>query len=230
MGRRHDASHKGAGAAEPDKGTHNMIQDLSSFRMPPGFRGRSVVVVQLWWWVQSFLFHPSPRFANGWRRWLLRCFGARVGRDVLIRPSVKVTYPWKVTIGDYAWIGEDVELYSLAEIEIGNNAVVSQHSYLCAGDHDYRYSDFPIRGKAIRIADEAWVASHSFIAPGVTIGQGAVVAACSAVFRDMPAGMICMGSPCRPVRPRADDSPMPQAMAQRARAPATQACEDVHFN
>lgn len=207
-----------------------MIQDLSSFRMPPGFRGRSVVVVQLWWWVQSFLFHPSPRFANGWRRWLLRCFGARVGRDVLIRPSVKVTYPWKVTIGDYAWIGEDVELYSLAEIEIGNNAVVSQHSYLCAGDHDYRYSDFPIRGKAIRIADEAWVASHSFIAPGVTIGQGAVVAACSAVFRDMPAGMICMGSPCRPVRPRADDSPMPQAMAQRARAPATQACEDVHFN
>ncbi|CAG9181990.1 WcaF family extracellular polysaccharide biosynthesis acetyltransferase [Cupriavidus pampae] len=207
-----------------------MIQDLSSFRMPPGFRGRSVVVVQLWWWVQSFLFHPSPRFANGWRRWLLRCFGARVGRDVLIRPSVKVTYPWKVTIGDYAWIGEDVELYSLAEIEIGNNAVVSQHSYLCAGDHDYRYSDFPIRGKAIRIADEAWVASHSFIAPGVTIGQGAVVAACSAVFRDMPAGMICMGSPCRPVRPRADDSPMPQAMAQRARAPATQACEDVHVN
>ncbi|QET05624.1 MULTISPECIES: putative colanic acid biosynthesis acetyltransferase [Cupriavidus] len=213
-----------------------MIQDLSSFRMPPGFRGRSVVVVQLWWCVQSLLFHRSPRFANGWRRWLLRCFGARVGRDVLIRPSVKVTYPWKVSIGDYAWIGDDVELYSLAEIEIGNHAVVSQHSYLCAGDHDYQRSDFPIRGKPIRIADEAWVASHTFIAPGVTIGHGAVIGACSAVFRDMPAGMVCMGSPCRPLRPRADTSAEsenatgPAAARARTRRAAARIHEDLHVN
>ena len=187
-----------------------MFQDLSTFRMPPGFRGRSAVVVQLWWCVQSLFFHHSPHFANGFRCWLLRRFGARVGHHVVIRPSVRITYPWKVSIGDYAWIGDGAELYSLAEIEIGNHAVVSQFSYLCGGDHDYRSSDFAIQGRPIRIADEAWVASHTFIAPGVSIGKGAVIGARSAVFTDMPAGMLCVGSPCRPLRPRLDTAPRNQ--------------------
>ncbi|MGO4306586.1 putative colanic acid biosynthesis acetyltransferase [Cupriavidus sp. RAF12] len=210
-----------------------MIQDLSSFRMPPGFRGRSAIAVQCWWCVQSLFFRTSPQFANGFRRWLLRCFGARVGRGVVIRPSVKVTYPWKVTIGDHAWIGDGAELYSLAEIVIGNNAVVSQYCYLCAGDHDYQRSDFLIRGRPIRVADEAWVASHTFIAPGVTIGEGAVIGACSAVFRDMPAGMVCMGSPCRPLKPRLHDVPGREAARQASYADASAAgreevAEDAH--
>ena len=133
-----------------------------------------------------------------------------MGRHVVIRPSVRITYPWKVSIGDYAWIGDGAELYSLAEIEIGNHAVVSQFSYLCGGDHDYRSSDFAIQGRPIRIADEAWVASHTFIAPGVSIGKGAVIGARSAVFTDMPAGMLCVGSPCRPLRPRLDTAPRNQ--------------------
>lgn len=205
-----------------------MFQDLSTFRMPPGFRGRSALAVQLWWCVQSLFFHRSPQFANGFRRWLLRCFGAQVGRNVVIRPSVRVTYPWKVRIGDYAWIGDGAELYSLAEIEIGNHAVVSQFTYLCAGDHDYQSSDFAIRGRPIRIADEAWVASHTFIAPGVSIGHGAVIGARSAVFRDMPAGMICMGSPCRPLRPRLDTAPQGQAMPHHASARAPHDVDIVH--
>ena len=98
-------------------------------------------------------------------------------------------------------MGDHAVLYSLAEI-IGSDAVVSQGSYLCTGEHDYTRSDFPIAGRKIVIEPEAWVAAKVFIAPGVTIGQGAVIGACSAVFSDMPARMVCYGNPCRPVKPR----------------------------
>jgi putative colanic acid biosynthesis acetyltransferase WcaF len=179
-----------------------MIQDLSRFRMPDGFRGRSMMAVQLWWLVQATAFHWSPQFAYGFRRWVLRCFGANVGQGAVIRPSVTITYPWKVSIGEHAWVGDDVVLYSLGEIEIGAHAVVSQSSYLCAADHDYTQPDFPIRARKITIGPEAWVATDVFVAPGVTIGAGAVIGARSSVFKDMPAGMVCMGSSCRPIKSR----------------------------
>ncbi|RQR24896.1 colanic acid biosynthesis acetyltransferase WcaF [Burkholderia sp. Bp9143] len=177
-------------------------QDLSRFAVPSGFRGRGIVIVQLWWICQSILFRASPQFMYGWRRFLLRLFGARVGKGVLIRPTSVVTYPWKVTLGDHSWIGDDAVLYSLGPIEVGAHAVVSQRSYLCAGDHDPTRVDFAIRGRPIRIEEQAWVASDVFVAPGVTVGRGAVVGARSSVFSDMEEGMICVGTPCRPVRRR----------------------------
>lgn len=177
-------------------------QRLDAFRLPDNFRGRSGVHVQLWWLVQATCFRWSPQFAYNFRRWLLRCFGAQVGRGVIIRPTVTVTYPWKVSIGNYAWIGDDVVLYSLGEIEIGANAVVSQRSYLCTGDHDYTQEDFPIRARKITIGPEVWVAADVFVAPGVHIGSAAVIGARSSVFADMPAGMVCVGLPCKPIRPR----------------------------
>lgn len=125
-----------------------------------------------------------------------------MGHGVVIRPSVTITYPWKVTIGDHAWVGDDVVLYSLGEIQIGAHAVVSQRSYLCAADHDYTQPDFPIRARKITIGPEAWVAADVFVAPGVTIGQSAVIGARSSVFKDMPAGMLCFGYPCVAVKKR----------------------------
>ncbi len=176
--------------------------DLSSFTMAPGFRGRSAFVVQLWWIVQALLIHTSPQFMYGWRRFLWRLFGAQVGEGVLIRPSVRATYPWKIKIGDFSWIGDHVDLYSLGEIEIGNNSVVSQHSYLCAATHDYTRRDFPLVAKPIHVEDEAWVAAGCFIAPGVTIGRGAILAAKSVALKDMPAGMICAGHPAKTIKER----------------------------
>lgn len=181
------------------------IQDLSAFRMPPNFRGRSALWVQMWWIVQASLFRMSPQFAYGFRRWLLRLFGAQVGVGAIIRPTVTVTYPWKVTIGDCAWVGDDVVLYSLGEISIGHHSVVSQRSYLCAGDHDYSKPDFPIRGPRIDIGDECWVATDVFVAPGVSIGSRCVVGARSSVYKNLPEGYVCMGSPCRPIKPRAEE-------------------------
>jgi putative colanic acid biosynthesis acetyltransferase WcaF len=179
-----------------------VIQDLSRFRLPPNFRGRSAVAVQLWWLVQSTLFRWSPQFAYGFRNSILRFFGAKVGQDVVIRPTVTLTYPWKISIGDHAWVGDDAVLYSLGEIVIGANAVVSQRSYLCAADHDHTQVDFPIRSRKITIGAQVWLGADVFVAPGITIGEGAVIGARSSVFKDMPAGMICYGYPCVPVKKR----------------------------
>lgn len=172
-----------------------LIQDLSLFRMPPNFRGRSGWYVQLWWLVQASLFAWSPQVFYGWRRFLLRCFGAKIGKGVIIRPTAHITYPWKVSIGENAWIGDEVVLYSLGEIDIGANTVVSQRSYLCTGSHDYRKATFDIFAKPIRIGEQVWIATDVFVAPGVEVGARTVVGARSSVFGNLPAGVIARGTP-----------------------------------
>ena len=133
---------------------------------------------------------------------MLRLFGAKVGKNVLIRPTVRITYPWKVAIGEYSWIGDHAELYSLGRIDIGSNVVISQNSYLCAATHNYKNINFEIVEEPITIEEQVWIAADVFVAPGVRIGRGAVIGARSSVFEDMPEGMICLGSPARAVRQR----------------------------
>jgi putative colanic acid biosynthesis acetyltransferase WcaF len=177
-------------------------QDLSRFRMPSGFRGRTGTIVQLWWLVQWFLFRPSPQVFYGFRRSLLRLFGAQIGKEVLVRPTAWITYPWKLSIGDYSWIGDEVVLYSLGRIVIGAHTVISQRSYLCAGTHDFTQATFDISAQPVHIADQVWVATDVFIGPGVSIGEGTVVGARSSVYKDLPAGMLCLGNPAKVIRPR----------------------------
>jgi putative colanic acid biosynthesis acetyltransferase WcaF len=178
------------------------IQDLSEPKVPPGFRGRPAWFVQVWWIVQALLFHTSPQVLYGWRRFLLRLFGARIGKGVLIRPSATVTYPWKLSIGDWSWIGDHVTLYTLGEITIGESAVISQHSYLCTGSHDYTRPTFDLFAVPIHIESETWLAVGVFIGPGVRVGQGAILGARSLALKNVPAGMMCAGNPLRILRPR----------------------------
>jgi putative colanic acid biosynthesis acetyltransferase WcaF len=179
-----------------------LFQDLSRFQLPKHFRGKPAWLVQLWWLVQALLFHPSPQVLFGWRRFLLRLFGARIGKNVLVRPSVAVTYPWKISIGDYSWIGDDVVLYSLSDIHIGSHTVISQRSYLCAATHDYTRLSFDMVAGPISIGDQVWIAADVFVAPGVKVDDGCLVGARSSVFQDLPAGMVCFGTPAVPVKPR----------------------------
>jgi putative colanic acid biosynthesis acetyltransferase WcaF len=179
-----------------------LVQDLKTFRQPAGFRGRPAWMVQLWWIVQATLFRLSPQILFGWRRFLLRLFGCVVGKGVLIRPSVEITYPWKVSIGDYSWIGDGVTLYSLGNIQIGNNVVISQQSYICTGSHDMSMPAFDITQDPIVIEDESWIATGVFVAPGVRVGYGAVVGARSSVLSDAPPLTVSIGNPAKPVRPR----------------------------
>ena len=179
-----------------------MKQDLRTFRLPPAFRGASAFKVQLWWLVQASLFRWSPQVMYGWRRALLRAFGARIGNGVIIRPTVTITYPWKVSIGDFSWIGDDVVLYSLGYLSIGSHSVISQRSYLCGGDHDYRQPDFPIRARDIQIEDQVWIGTDVFVGPGIVVSEGAVVGARSTVVKNIPPMMVCVGNPARPIKPR----------------------------
>ena len=111
-----------------------------------------------------------------WRRFLLRLFGSQVGEGVQIRPTAKITYPWKLIIGEYTWIGDECELYSLDLIRIGKHCVVSQRSYLCTGSHSLDDPHFGLITKPIELKDGAWVASDVFIYPGVTINEMGVAA------------------------------------------------------
>ncbi|REL31946.1 putative colanic acid biosynthesis acetyltransferase [Thalassotalea euphylliae] len=178
------------------------MQNLTLFKVPKGFRGRSAMTVQLWWLVQATLFAWSPQIMYRWRAFLLRLFGATIGRNVVIRPSVKVTYPWKLSIGDNAWVGDNVDLYTLGEITIGRNAVISQRSYLCTGSHDFQIVSFDIFAEPIIVEEEAWLATDVFVAPGVTVGRGTVVGARSSVFKDLPEQMVCLGNPAKPIKER----------------------------
>ena len=150
------------------------FQDLSRFRLPPDFRGRPAWLVQVWWIVQQTLFAWSSQALFGWRNFLLRLFGAKIGHHVQIRP-----------------------------IEIGSHVSISHRTYLCTGSHDYAKPEFDIFAQKITIEDQVWLANEVFVGPGVTIGRGAVVGVRSTVSKDMPAGMICYGTPAVPVKPRA---------------------------
>lgn len=178
------------------------VQDLNLFRVPQGFRGRPAWFVQLWWVIQSTVFGLSPQFMYGFRRFILRLFGAKIGTRALIRPSARFTFPWKVSIGDRAWIGDNAVLYSLGEIDIGEDSVISQKSYLCTGGHDYEKPGFDIYAKKIEIGKCVWIAADVFVAPGVKIGDGAVIGARSSVFSSIPQYMVCYGNPAKPVRKR----------------------------
>ena len=161
--------------------------NLSRYSQPTDFRGKSKIYVQLWWLVQAILIGLSPQVFYGWRRFWLRMFGASIGKKVLVRPSVKITYPWKVSIGDHSWIGDDVVLYSLGEIEIGSNTVI----------HDYTKETFDIFAKKITVGNGCWLATDVFVAPGITIEDGAVIGARSSVFKNIETNTINIGSPTK---------------------------------
>src|SRR5207244_5085179 len=135
----------------------------------------------------------------GWRVFLLRLFGAKIGNNVRIRPSVKITYPWKVTIGDYVWIGDECWLHSLGEIKIGSHVAIAHRVYFNTGGHDYNKKTFDIFSKPLLIEDECWITNDVYIAPGATIGIGTIVSARSSVLKTLPPGKICVGMTAKPL-------------------------------
>ena len=155
-----------------------------------------------WNCIYLFFFRFSPRPLHRWRSFLLRCFGAKVGKGVHIYPAVKIWAPWNLEVGDQTGVADGVNLYNQGKMILGNRVVISQGSHLVAGTHDYTDPGFPLITKPIIIHDHVWVAAEAFIHPGVTIGEGAVIGARSVVTKDMPAWMVCAGHPCVPVKAR----------------------------
>lgn len=155
-----------------------------------------------WEVVAILFFNPSPRPLHRWRGFLLRVFGAKVGKGVHVYPGVKIWAPWNLTLADECGIAKGATLYSQGEIKIGKRAVVSQGAHLVTGTHDYSRSGFPLKTLPIHIGDHVWIAADAFVHPGVTIGNGCVIGARSVVTKNMPEWTICAGHPCLPIKAR----------------------------
>jgi len=151
----------------------------------------------LWQTVWLLAYRPSPKAFHGWRRFLLRRFGARIAEDACPHPSVKIWAPWNLEMGSLSCLGPHVDCYSVDRIVIGPRAIVSQYSFLCTATHEYRVPERPVVTSPIVIGERAWIAADAFIGPGVTIGEGAVVGARSSVYRDVEPWTVVAGNPAR---------------------------------
>lgn len=166
------------------------------------------LLAQAWALVQATLFRWSPRFFHRWRTALLRLFGARIEApaSVVVFPTARIQFPWKLVLGAHAMIGPRVRLYNLGPVELRRGANLSQDCHLCSGSHDYTRWSMPLTTAPIVIGENAWLGAAVFVLPGVNVGELCVVGACSVVTRDLPPRTVCVGNPCRPVKPRTEPS------------------------
>ncbi len=177
--------------------------DLSGYR-PAGFdRGAGPLKESLWLIVNLVLFRLCPFSFSALKRLMLRAFGARIGRNVTIKPQVKITFPWKLTIGDHVWLGEECWLLNLERIIIGNHVSISQRAFLCTGNHNYKSPTFDLIVKPIIVEDGAWIGAGAWVGPGITVGNHAVLAAGSIATKNLEPFGIYRGNPAVLLKQRA---------------------------
>ena len=176
--------------------------DLSTFS-PGGFRrGSGPIKEALWLVVRTLIFELLPGRWYGLKRWLLRCFGAKVGKGVIVKPGARISFPWKLTVGDHVWIGEDCWLLNLAPIVIEDHVAIAHRVFVCTGNHDYNSPRFDLVVKSIRIRRGAWLAAGSMVAPGVTVGEHAVLGMGAVARGDLEPYGVYQGNPAERVSTR----------------------------
>lgn len=156
----------------------------------------------VWQIVYRLVFRFTPVPLHGWRRFVLRLFGARIGRGCAIYPSVRIWAPWNLRTQRSVTIGPMVNIYNVAAVEIGEGAIVSQGGHLCTATHDHLSEDFSLMTGPIIVGPNAWIAADAFVAPGVVIGRSAVIGARSTVTRPVPEYSIVAGSPAKVIGTR----------------------------
>jgi putative colanic acid biosynthesis acetyltransferase WcaF len=164
---------------------------------------RSKAARAVWNLVWLLLFRTNPRgLLYGWRRFLLRLFGAKIAKGVHVLPSCRIWQPWKLTMGDHSCFSENVDCYSVDNVTIGSQVVVSQGAFLCCASHDIESPIMELTYSPIVVHDNAWVAAGAFVGPGVTIGEGAVVGAHAVVTKDVEPWTVVAGNPARFIKKR----------------------------
>lgn len=133
---------------------------------------------------------------------VLRMFGMKIGSHCAINANAKIWAPWNVVLGQYVSIGAKSELYAVDRIEIGDKVTISQGAYLCTASHDIHYINKPLIHKPIKIESFSWVCADAFVSMGVTIGEGAVVGARAAVFKDVEPWTVVGGNPAKFIKKR----------------------------
>ena len=173
--------------------------DLSIYDNSDFDRGAPRWKEALWVTVRILFFQTAIPWPSTFRVALLRAFGAKIGRGVVIRANVNISFPWRLTIGNDVWIGEDVGILTLAPVTIESNVCISQRAYLCTGSHDFRREDFKLQVAPITVREGSWIAAACFIAPGIEIGSGAIVSAGSVVFENVAPKTFVRGNPAEVV-------------------------------
>lgn len=181
--------------------TGKEYQNLATYRYNLK-REKSVYYIQMYKMIDLLFIKTTPKFLHVWRVFLYKLFGAKIGLDVKISSSAKLLYPWNIEIGDYCWIGDNVELYSVDKIKIGNNVAFAHNIFVATAAHDVYKATFETIRKPITIEDEVWISSNVFINMGVRIERGVVVGSASVVTKDLPEGYICVGNPAKALKKR----------------------------
>lgn len=178
--------------------------DLSKFNNSDFDRGANFIVIGLWYLVSAIFFKSSFFPLYSIKRSILRLFGAKIGKGVVIKPSVNIKYPWFLYIGNYSWIGEDVWIDNLAEVSIGSHACLSQGVLLLTGNHDYKSETFDLIVGKISLEDGVWIGAKSIVGPGTVCKSHSVLSLNSVATSDMDAYTIYQGNPAQPIRKRTD--------------------------
>lgn len=179
--------------------------NLATFDNTDFDRGAARWVELLWFVVRGIFFFSRIPLPSAIKVFWLRVFGAKVGRGVVVRSRVNVTFPWRLECGDHCWIGDEVLILSLSPVKIGSHVCISQRAFLCTGSHDFDSSRFTLVTAPITLGDGSWVCAQAFVGPGVELGAGSRCLPCSAVSRSVAPGVTVGGVPARPVPAAADD-------------------------
>ena len=156
----------------------------------------------LWYFIGSPLASSHLIPFSFFKVLVLTLFGSSFGKGVRIKPGVRVKFPWKLRVGEHSWIGEGVWIDNLADVEIGSNCCISQGAYLCTGSHDWSSPQFDLITNEIKIEDHAWIAAFSKVAPGTTVGKGAILSMGSVGSGKLKENTIYRGNPANPVKER----------------------------
>lgn len=176
--------------------------DLGSFTTGDFDKGAGKIKIALWFIVNALIVRASWNPFMGIKTWLLRLFGAKIGKGLVIKNNVIIKSPWNLTIGDNVWLGEYCWIDNLDKVAIGNNVCISQGAMILTGNHDYTISSFPYRNAPVTIEDGAWVGAKTIVCPGITVHTNAILTAGSIATQDMEAGYIYQGNPAQKIRER----------------------------
>ena len=168
----------------------------------PDYKPGPLVKRALWYWLSLLFFDTAIPWPRGWKRLLLRVMGARIGKSVVIKPRVRIKYPWKLSVGHHSWLGEGVWIDNLDMVDIGSHCCVSQGAYLLCGNHDYTKITFDLITGPITMEDGSWAGAQSILGPGSILGKEAVLTAGSVGLGRLVHGKIHQGNPAQPIRDR----------------------------
>jgi putative colanic acid biosynthesis acetyltransferase WcaF len=176
--------------------------DLTAFSTGDFDRGAGCLKEALWILVRALFFEWLPGRWYRLRRALLRAFGAKIGRGVVIKPGVRILFPWKLTVGDHCWIGEGCWLLNLDPIVLEDNVALAQRVFLVTGNHDYNSPTFGLMNKPIRVCRGAWLTTGTYVGPGVTVGEHAVLGLAAVATKDLEPFGVYRGNPAEKVSTR----------------------------